>query len=165
MLTLRQLSFLLFLSTVCWAQTPSDVAPAAPVPVQISTAKKIFISNAQGESTAMTAFPNQTYNEFYAAMKEWGRYELMAMPADADLILEISFIVVIGPTTIYQGNGTSPQEPEVRLVIFDPKTHVVLWAFTEPIKQAALSINEKKNFKLTLGKLVSDVKGLADLKN
>ena len=66
MLTLRQLSFLLFLSTVCWAQTPSDVAPAAPVPVQISTAKKIFISNAQGESTAMTAFPNQTYNEFYA---------------------------------------------------------------------------------------------------
>lgn len=98
-------------------------------------------------------------------MKEWGRYQLMAMPADADLILEISFIVVIGPTTIYQGNGTSSQEPEVRLVIFDPKTHVVLWAFTEPIKQAALSINEKKNFKLTLGKLVSDLKGLADPKN
>lgn len=43
--------------------------------------------------------------------------------------------------------------------------HTGLWAFTEPIKQAALSINEKKNFKLTLGKLVSDVKGLADLKN
>lgn len=112
-------------------------------------AKKVFISNAQGETTAASTFPNQTYNEFYAAMKEWGRYELVAMPTDADLIFEVSFIVVIGPTTIYRGGETSPQEPQVRLVIFDPKIHVVLWAFTEPIKQAALSGNEKKNFKLT----------------
>ena len=152
MLTLRQLSFLLFLSTVCWAQTPSDVAPAAPVPVQISTAKKIFISNAQGESTAMTAFPNQTYNEFYAAMKEWGRYELMAMPADADLILEISFIVVIGPTTIYQGNGTSPQEPEVRLVIFDPKHTWCYGPSPSPSSRRRLS-TKKKEFQAYAGQV------------
>jgi hypothetical protein len=166
MLKLRGLfvASLLF-SVYCWAQAPTDQAPAAPVPVPITSGKKIFISNAQGESPAVTAFPNQTYNEFYAAMKDWGRYELVATPGDADLIFEIRFMVAIGPTTIYRGGGTSPQEPQIRLVIFDPKTHAVLWAFTEPVKQAALSANERKNFKLTLVKVVNDVKELVDLKN
>jgi hypothetical protein len=84
----------------------------------------------------------QTYNEFYAAMKDWGRYELAATPAEADLIFEVRFAVTVGPRKVYQGSGMAPQEPQVRLVISDPKTRVVLWAFTEPIKQAALPANE-----------------------
>ena len=32
-----------------------------------------------------------TYNEFYAAMKSWGRYELVSSPADADMVFEIRF--------------------------------------------------------------------------
>jgi hypothetical protein len=64
------------------AQT-ADV-PAAPRPAQIVAAKKVFISNA-GVGTDMT------YDQFYAAIKGWGRYELVASPADADLVFEISF--------------------------------------------------------------------------
>lgn len=148
-----------------WAQAPTEETPAAPVPAQIITGKKIFISNAQGESSAVTAAPNQTYNEFYAAMKEWGRYELVVTPAEAELIFEIRFSVSQGPMRVSLGNGMSPQEPQVRLVIFDPRTHVVLWAFTELVKQAALTANERKNFKLTLDKVVNDVKELTALKN
>ena len=34
---------------------------------------------------------NEPYNRFYAAMKSWGRYELVASPADADWVFEIRF--------------------------------------------------------------------------
>jgi hypothetical protein len=76
------------------------------------------------------------------------------------LIFEVRFAVTVGPRKVYQGSGMAPQEPQVRLVISDPKTQVVLWAFTEPIKQAALPANGKKNCKLTLAKVVNDVKEL-----
>ena len=55
----------------------------------------------------------------------------------------------------------SPQNPQLRLVIFDPKTHVGLWALTEQVKQARLPANERKNFKQSLAKLVDEVKALA----
>jgi hypothetical protein len=68
----------------------------------------------------------QTYNEFYAAMKDWGRYELAATPAEADLIYEVAFCSYGRSDEVYQGSGMAPQEPQVRLVISDPKTRVVL---------------------------------------
>ena len=74
----------------------SNGTPAAPVPAQIITSTKVFISNAGADSTSLTALrnaeePDQPYNELYAAMKSWGRYELVAAPADADLVFEIRF--------------------------------------------------------------------------
>ena len=50
------------------AQPASD-PPPAPIPIQILTGKKVFISN--GESTGDTEFrvSNLTYNAFYANMK------------------------------------------------------------------------------------------------
>ena len=75
-------------------------APAAPVPEQISAAKKVFISNGGGDAVSADFFksqgnPNKLYDEFYAAMKSWGRYELVAAPANADLVFEINFAVPI----------------------------------------------------------------------
>jgi len=61
--------------------------PAAPVPVQILNAKKIFIANAGAVSSnyivknsQYSGGPNRAYNEFYAAMKNWGRSEIEAAP-------------------------------------------------------------------------------------
>jgi hypothetical protein len=52
--------------------------PAAPLPAQITAAKKVFISNG-GEDTWLDFDPKHdptlTYNEFYANMKSWGKYE------------------------------------------------------------------------------------------
>src|SRR5438105_1238784 len=77
------------------AQQPKE-APPAPVPAQITAAQKAFVSNAGVDAMALAAFrregePDKPYNRFYAAMKEWGRYELVTSPADADLVFEISF--------------------------------------------------------------------------
>jgi hypothetical protein len=74
------------------AEKPKDEVPPAPVPSPIAAAKKVFISNAPGNNLpAAFGGPDRTYNEFYAAMKGWGHYELVAAPSEADLILEISF--------------------------------------------------------------------------
>jgi hypothetical protein len=78
------------------AQEVKDAAAAAPIPAQILTSKRVFISNAGVSTTELTYYvaahtggANGLYNEFYVAMKDWGRYELVAAPADADLVLDI----------------------------------------------------------------------------
>ena len=83
--------------------------PAAPAPVPIFSAKKVFVSNATGEIRLPLGNPDLAYDEFYAAMKSWGRYEIVSSPADADLVFEIRYTFVIGPTGVTQGNGGSTQ--------------------------------------------------------
>jgi len=64
-------------------------------------------------------------------MKSWGRYELVASPADADWVFEIRFtapLVDFGTSAMY--------EPQWELSIFDTKTHFVLCSFTVPVKGA-----------------------------
>src|SRR5215470_204630 len=66
--------------------------PPAPLPTQIYSGKKAFIANAGGDSNDLySGGPDRLYNQFYGAVKSWGRYELAASPAEADLVLEVSF--------------------------------------------------------------------------
>jgi hypothetical protein len=65
------------------AEKPKEAVPPAPVPSPIAAARKVFISNAPGTSLpAYFGGPDRTYNEFYAAMKGWGHYELVAGGSD-----------------------------------------------------------------------------------
>lgn len=150
---------------VCVAKDTKKEVPLAPVPTQISTAKTLFIANAGGEDnpsdSQFNGGPDRAYNQFYAEMKSWGRYELVATPADADLLLELRFTQ---PRV-----GSDPQaaikldavyDPQFRLVIRDLKTHAVLWGFTEHAQWAILQSNRDKNFDLAMDKLVDDVKNL-----
>jgi hypothetical protein len=136
----------LFVSALM-AQQPPDV-PVAPVPTQILDGKKAFISN--GESTGHTGIPDLTYNEFYAAMKEWGRYELVPTPSEADVVLEVRFTAA----------DRSETHEDVRLVILDPKTHITLWSFFEEVHPAARTATERKNFDEAVSTLVADLKKL-----
>jgi hypothetical protein len=62
------------------AQEPSN-PPSAPIPISIFKAKKVFISNASGEIPMPPDIVDLTYNEFYAAVKSWGRYEIVSAPS------------------------------------------------------------------------------------
>ena len=117
------------------AEKPKDAVPPAPVPSPIAAAKKVFISNAPGNSLpASFGGPDRTYNEFYAAMKGWGHYELVAAPSDADLILEISFTSTLSGVGGTSTSGCiSSNYTELRLVILDPRMHVPLWWFNEEV--------------------------------
>jgi hypothetical protein len=89
----------------------STPVPSAPVPAQILSAKKVFIANGGGdesrfESPQYTGGPDRLCNEFYAAMKSWGRYELVSSPAQADLIFEISLTHHTRPPDAHNLVGT-----------------------------------------------------------
>jgi hypothetical protein len=128
-------------------------AAAGPVPAEIRAGKKVFISNAGVDGTSLAAFkkesdPDKPYNLFYAAMKNWGRYELVADPADADLVFEIRFAA---PFSV--GFFT----PQFDLAILDGKTHFRLWTLLEPVDGAMLQSNWDKNFSKGLANLMEDL--------
>jgi hypothetical protein len=150
------------------AQSKPTVVPAAPVPAQILSAKKVFLANAGGDQPLLddpqfSGGVERSYNQFYAAIKAWGRYEIVAAPGDADLLLEIQFTVppVGGPVVRGDTIGGRPYDPQFRLVIRDPKTTALLWAFTEHAQWAILQGNRDRNFDQALTRIVSDVQGLS----
>jgi hypothetical protein len=116
---------------------------AAPIPIQVLSGKKVFIS--YRESDADPGAPNLTYNEFYALMKSWGKYELATAPADADLVFEIRYV-----------SGLS--DSQLCLSIVDPKTHFVLWPFIQHVQSSSRETARRKNFDQAMSDLVDDVK-------
>ena len=153
------LCFALTFSFTVAASAQAQESPSAPVPAQLVTAGKIFISNAGGDIDPNTrrlgeflGLPIRPYNEFYSAMKSWGRYQIVSAPSDADLIFEISFSVSL---------ATGGADAKFHLVILDPKTHVTLWAFTEYIENAILGSNREKHFEQGMESIVADAKSLS----
>jgi hypothetical protein len=135
--------------------------PPAPLPAQIFAARKIFISNAAGETLDGTAVSELAYNGLYAGMKGWGHYALVSAPADADLIFEIRYAAPLGPTNSFRDAASStPTLPQFRFSIYDPKTYVVLWAFSELMVSTKHKSNQE-HLDETLSNLVNDVKKLA----
>lgn len=113
------------------AQNKPTVAPDAPVPPQILVAKKVFIANAGGDQMtpddpSFSGGPDRAYNQFYAAIKSWGRFSIVGSPADADLLLEIRQEVQTGSLG---GKAGAFATPLFRLDIRDPKTNALLWGF------------------------------------
>lgn len=131
-----------------------SAAPAAPLPAQIVNAKKAFISNA-GEQRNLegdlrfTGGPDRAYNQFYAAMKDWGRYELVSTPADADLVLQIHAADLTG------------SYDELRLTLLDPKSNVTLWTFSEHAAKAGSQKARDVSFDRAMSLISDDLKKLA----
>jgi hypothetical protein len=112
----------------------------APIPSQILTAKKLFIGNAGGEfdTRDWTGPFSRTYKQFYAETKSSGKYELVDTPSDSDLVLEISFVDEI----FCRGD-----DPQFRLAVIDPKTHVKLWALVSHIPHQSPSTRKGRDEK------------------
>jgi hypothetical protein len=141
------------------AQQPTPVA-IAPVPPMLVNAKKVFISNAGADSGLFphpfTGDPDRAYNEFYANVESWGRYQLVATPAEADLVFELQLTAPNGPADANKSKGASDPLPMLRLVIYDRPTHYVLWALTESIAAADRQKTHDHNFDEAVANLVLD---------
>jgi hypothetical protein len=149
------------------AQQARDVFPA-PLPTQIYNAKKVFVSNAGGDSNHLySGEPERLYNQFYSALKSLGRYDLARSPAEADLVFEISFHnpfigeYVSGGRGQASASSRSATDPQFRLTIVDPGTRVTLWVFTEHIQPALLQNNRDKNFDQAVNAIVNDLRNVA----
>ncbi|MGA7217905.1 MAG: hypothetical protein WBX38_06300, partial [Candidatus Sulfotelmatobacter sp.] len=127
--------------------TSFAVGQQAPRPAQILAAKKVFISNASGESYDLFfSAPDQPYEQFYAGLKTLGRYELVASPAEADLVLEIHFVP-----------ARATEEAYIELVFLDPKTRITLWTIIEKVGTAARQSTGRKNFEKAMSLLLQDL--------
>src|SRR5438094_611394 len=134
--------------------------PVAPLPTVIATARKIFLSNGGGSNLA--------YDAFYSSMKDWGRYEIVGSPDDADLIVELGYRVEHGGTRVWSTSNTydgtthvhSAQiiDPQVTLTIFDAKTKTQLWAETDHRRLARRQKNRDKETVNSAQRLVEDLK-------
>jgi hypothetical protein len=155
------LACVIALSVGLRGQQAKDAAPAAPVPSPIAAAKKVFIANGGVDGGSLAAFralgdPDYPYNQFYAAMKTWGHYELVSAPADADLVMEVSFAM-----TMTSGGDLASYVPHLRLTIVDAKTHFTLWSIAEPVQGAFRKATFIKNFNQGMTNLLNDVARIA----
>ena len=154
----------LFLAVEAGAQAPAPPVLLAPVPPALLNAKTAFISNAGADSGLFphpfSGDPDRAYSEFYAGIQSWGKYQLVADPSEADVVFELRLIAPYGPSAPNKQNGASDPVPMFRLVIFDRKTHYVLWALTESITVAFLQKTHDNNFDLALSALTLDLKRL-----
>jgi hypothetical protein len=144
------------------------VSIPAPLPTQIFTAKKVFVSNAGDETPGeYSGGPDRAYNQLYAALKSWGRYDLVAAPGDAELIFEISFASRFLGEAVSGGGKDIPvsnrnyRDSQLRLQIVDLKTHVLLWTYVEHVQGAILQGNRDKNFDHAMAALVNDIRNVA----
>jgi len=141
------------------AQQAAPVA-IAPVPALLLDAKRVFISNAGADSGLFphpfSGDPDRAYNEFYANVVSWGRYQLVATPGEADLVFELRLMAPNGPSNADKQKGASDPLPMLRLVIYDRPSHYVLWALTESIAPATLQKTHDHNFDEAVANLVLD---------
>ena len=156
---------LLICDHLCAAPKPKEVPPA-PVPPLILAAKKVFISNGGGDESPFdwpqyTGGPDRLYNEFYAAMKSWGRYDLVDSPGEADLVFEIS-LTNLQPMRSEPLKEQNPEyDSQFHLAIRDVKTHETLWGLTEHAQTAILQGNRDKNFEQALGGILSELRRIS----
>ena len=149
------LLFALFLSASIANAQETGVVPHAPVPSQLITAKKVFISNGGVDAIGFQAFRRlgnvyQPYDAFYSALNSWGKYTMVAAPADADLVFEIRFT----------GEHGTSYLPEFNLTIYDAKTHFVLWTILAPVNGAIRKETFVKNVNDGIATLVANLKAL-----
>ena len=121
----------------------------SPVPTPVLQAKTEFISFELGSTASFPGFysggPERAYNEFYQGMQQWGRYQLVSDPKQADVIFAIRYV---------------DSGPYLRLQITDPHTGVSLWGFEEQIKASGFKKTRDVGFDTAVAQVVSDVKQL-----
>lgn len=143
-------------------------ATTAPVPSIIGAARRVFISNAGGDSYGTGTYspadvssrgPNSFYNQFYTAMKSWGRFTLTDSPTDAQVVYEVRFAA---PIVDQNSHGTAEftYDPQLNLNLLEPQTRVILWSLSEHVAPALTTSGANKNFDSAVVRMVTRVKGL-----
>jgi hypothetical protein len=151
-------------------QPPSP--PPAPIPASILSAQKLFIANGGMDAFSLQAFEelglngSSPYSSLYATVNSWGKYQLVASPADADLVLQVRF------TAPFTGGGNdrtwdfqrilanTTWQFQIEITVYDAKTHFLLWTLTQPVRPANLKGTWLKNIATANATLAGDLKTL-----
>ena len=145
--------FAIALSTAsAWGEKPSDTQPGAAVRANVSerlfAARTVFII-ALPRRTAVTDSQDDETRDFAAgqvtaAVLSWRLYSLAPDANRSDLVFEVF-----------------AKEPDIRLVLRDPKTGAEIWTFARSGKKARISQNRHANFNRAVYELLDDVRRVA----
>jgi hypothetical protein len=136
-------------------------APPGPVPAQIAAARTIFLVN-DGADANFPLSADRSYSEIYARLKNWGHFQLVSSPAEADLVFRLREIAPITGVTGDRNGVYSIDSPEFQLTIKDPKTNVSLWTINSPVQVAGRKKARERWLNIALANMVSRVKVLAN---
>src|SRR5579872_2689065 len=139
--------------------------PPAPLPTVINNAQKAFVTNGGGSDLA--------YDAFYAKMKDWGKYQIVGSPDDADLIVELAYRVEHGGTRVWSSTNTydgttqvhSAQivDPQLVLTIYDAKSKNSLWSTIDHRRLARREKNREKETINSAERIADELKERATL--
>ncbi len=144
--TLRLIALITAFAAVVPGKTRTDI-PLAPLPAKVLTAKKIFVVNVCQDDLA--------YDAVYAALKNWGRFEMVDSAEASDLIFEVG--TVIYPTRVHVNNRAVLDE-QILLTILDSASKGPLWSTGERCRFAIRAKNREKETIDTAERLVNGLK-------
>ncbi len=140
----------------CFAVSPAaQVSESAPVPTTIRLATTAFYSFTGSPVTLGPANVKLAYDAVYRALQKNGHYQLVSLPNEADIFLELSVQERVGDVT----GGSSFNTPGLQLRLVDRKTQAILWSLVEPIKNGGKSALAK-NVDIAANQLVADLDSL-----
>ena len=161
-------------SVIVFGSTASAQQTAhAPVPQQVLAARTVFIANGGGESygadtyfhlTKFDGGPNRAYDSFYAAVKDWGHYDVVTSMDAADLALVVRFTNPAVDRTNPNSNADVPHDwiydPQLNVSMNDPRTGITLWTITEHIEPSNDRAVANQHFDDAVTRLVADLQRL-----
>lgn len=150
---------LLLFAGFAFAKHRKDI-PQAPLPATIANAKKVFLTNGGGSNLA--------YDAFYAGMKQWGKYQIVGSPEEADLIIELKYwtehdgTAVSSYTNTYTGRtsirSSEIVDPQLKIMIYDAKSKNSLWSAIDHRQLARREKNREKETIKSAERLVDQLK-------
>ena len=138
-------------SLLCFVSQLQAEAPHPPLPTALTSARKLFLGNAGDQENADCL---RAYTDLYTDIAKLGRFELLATPANADLILEMHYELTPGQTAGHD----DPRR--FRVVLIDPASHVVLWSLVERTNYAVRQSKRDENLDEVVAKLTADLDAL-----
>ncbi len=141
------------------ADRPQGVS--APVPALILNSRKIFLSN-DGADAGLFPHPftgtqDRAYGYVYKALEANKRFDLVASPAESELVLELRLTAPSGSLGGDKKRGTVDALPNFTLTIYDRLTHYILWKISQTVDQANLQKTHDKNFDSALDLLLKQL--------
>jgi hypothetical protein len=140
-------------------------SPVAAIPPALASAKTVFLSNGGADGglfpEPFSGDPNRGYVTLYNQLQVNGHYQMVLNPSQADLVMELHLLAPSGPHEANKPLGTADLLPFFQLVIYDAKSHFVLWTITEPIELAILQKTHDRNFDEALGKVADDIQAIS----
>ncbi|MDP9160233.1 MAG: hypothetical protein M3O09_08380 [Acidobacteriota bacterium] len=126
---------------------------AAPIPAQIGSARKVFISNGGDDTYFRELGSVHSYDHLYAAVKNWGRYELVSSPQEAEAVFQIRLT-----RQLHEYGNNRALVPFLEVAILDPKTHTSLWAVNRELETNLVGKHAK--FDKAIDEIIGELKGL-----